>query len=828
MEPVRLPGETESFGLAEVQGARSVGSRRRPLLARGRELAAVEERFRSALAGAGQAVVIGGEPGIGKSRLVAEIRGSLSSRARWVTSQGSPFETGAPLQPVAELVARAAGLDDGVPESQRLEHLETLLDGGEATLAEGVPLLAEQLGIDAAGRYPPSDLAPEMRRRRTRELIVELLLASAHRSPLVLLVEDLHWLDPMSLEVLGDLAERVPEAPLLLLTTHRPEARPPWSDGPNLLRLELAGLEPDDVKGLIASIGEGRPLPSGVIEQIVTQTDGVPLFVEELTRALLESGQLVAWEGRYELAEPLRPLALPATLRESLTARLDRMGPAKGVAQEAAVLGREVDIHLLAEVSSTTGGELRAQLERLVAAGLLLRSSSGEEIRYSFKHALVRDTAYESLLVRERRDLHARIGRQLELRQAVAARHPGLLAHHFDAAGLPGPASRYWLAAGELAIARSANVAGIEHLRRGLAAAGKMEAGGVRSSRELALYTRLGAALSVTRGYSFPEVEECFASARRRCDALGESPQLFWVVWGLWAFHLVRSELGRALELGERLVRLAEASGDDGLRIVALSTVGQAYYFRGDLAEARSSLARAAALDDPGRSTPLASASGQDVGVVVLAALSLVLWHLGEDDGAVRCSERAVELAHRVGHSYSLAFAHVYAARLHQSRGDVPWTRHHAQKVIELSTRKGFFWLAQGRFFEGAALAQGSLGEDGKATDRGAFQEARRLMDEGLDAYRAAGARLSITYMLAQRAELELWDGDPQAAGEWLEKARGAAESSDEGYWRAELERLAGEVLQAQGDDAAQGHFRRARELAHEGGDRAFATRLGG
>ena len=690
--------------------------------------------------------------------------------------------------------------------------------------------------------YKTLELSPPKTRSETLETLVSLFLEAASHSPVVLEVEDLHWIDPSTLELLGLLLERIAMVPLFLLLTARPELEVSWSSHAALERITLAPLDPQASAELIDHLVEERrktlgdrdhdaerpqPLLDELLRQrIIERSDGVPLFLEEVTKALLETELSDAGLIRATSDSSTTIPAIPLTLQGSLAARLDRLGTAKEVAQLAAVVGREVPWDQLLAISPIPEDELERDLERLVRAEILWRRDARERRRYIFRHSLLRDAAYSSLLQRERRDLHRRLAGYLAEGVSETGAVPlELLAHHCAAGGDHENAVLYWFQAAERAIARSANQEGITHLRRGLEILHDLPRGVERDQLELRFLSRLGAALAITRGYSAPQVEEVYGRAEALCRDLGETLQLFWVVWGLWSFHLVRARIGLAGRLAEQLVRIAEKEGDVQHILVALSCLGHVHYFSGDLAAARGALERALELDAAQREHPLTSPSGQDIGVTVRSLLALVLWHFGEDTAAVRQNDAALALARRLAHPLSVAFALIYGARLHQTRRDVRRTRKMAREAVDLSRDKGFFWVAQGIFFQGCARVETSreLSSPGReATLTGAIGLVRR----GLDAYSAAGACLSRTYMLAQLAESELLSGHFAEAREILAEADELLARGDEHFWAAEIRRLAGEIAWAEGSRSdAETAYREALEIALRRGDAALASR---
>ena len=801
-----------------------------PLVARGQELEILRGRLRTARTGQGQAVLLVGPAGIGKSRLVRELlsKGRESGVGSWVL-QASPETRSSPLRPVLDPLRRILSFPEAGDAERPTETLEKMLGKLGLDPEESLPFLAPVLGLSLEDRYATPDLGPRRLQRRILETLLEVLLAAAEVEPRILLVEDLHWLDPSTLELLGLMLEEVEAVPILLLLTSRTGQELTGAESARAFtRLPLDALDLDETEAFIAQLAGGEVAPS-LCQAIYRRTDGVPLFVEELTRDLLESGKLQERFGRLELAMPEEDLELPVTLRDSLVARLDRMGAVRRTAQVAAVLGRSFRLNQLEQVSDRDAETLGPELDNLLQAGILLRRGVGSRRLYQFKHVLIRDAAYETLYTAERRELHGRVAKVLLDDPEVRRRAPERLAHHLSASGDEAGSVEWWLRAGERAIAHSAHREGCDHLERGLAIVRSLPQNRERDRQELAFLTQLGAATSVLRGYSATEVEQTWDRAQDLCRSLTTSPQLFWVVWGSWSFHLVRGQLREALELGSWLVGMADSLMDSNLRLVAHGTLGLARYFLGDLEAAKKALEMAQGFDDPGRDHLIASASGQDAGVVVHATRAFVLWHLGDDDGAVAASREAVALAERVGSSYSLAFAHVYAARLQQSRRDLEALRHHSAEVMRLSGEKGYFWLVQGQFFLACGIgetARRSQREGKEAEAAELYREAIQSLAEAFAGYQGVGARVSSTYMLAQWTELYLWAGELGPAREKLAKAFEWMEQGDETYWRPELWRLEGLLRRAEGKGSeAQGALEQALELARSAGDRAFEAR---
>ncbi|MEM6794152.1 MAG: protein kinase [Acidobacteriota bacterium] len=803
----------------------------RPLFGRARELESLQQAYRAAREGLGKVMLISGEPGIGKSSLLGQFRIGLrqeTSAPGWLELHGSSVRRSSPFQQVVLHLRRLLDVRLEQPAEEQLGALERLCHRLELPEEEIVPYLAPLLGLNSP-RFPSQDLDPRLRKRRIQEALATLWTEMAELRPLVMVVEDAQWLDPSSLEVLTLLIDQVPTVPMLLIATHRVEFTPPWGARGHVAEIRLERLAKEAVREHVEAISK-LPLPDALVQRIADKADGVPLYIQELTRAVLESDQLVEEAGSLRLTGPLDKLVIPASLEESLASRLDRLGSAREVAQLASVIGREFPRDLLMQISDPIDGDLDLELEKLVEEDLVYRKGFGRRARFLFRHSLIQDAAYASLLRRRRRILHRRVADALAKTRLVPP-PPELLAHHLSEAGDWSEAIGHWQTAGSAAILASAHSEAESHARKALAGLPKLRDLALRERTELTLLTLLGRSVAGLRGYSSEEVHDAYDRAAELCERIDDDQLVTQVNWGLWAFYIVRSEISRALDHGRQLLRLAERSDSTSDWLVAHSSMSVAHYFGGDLeaarAHAESALEYEAANPDRQRTT----ASPQDLGVNALMSLALIDWHHGRSSSAVAWSEKALKLAEDFRHPYSQVFAGSWSARLHQSRRDGSETARLAEDVVKISERHGFFWATQGWFFKGCAAAQ-------EARDRqlaGDLEaeipaEAVAAMHKGLAAYRATGARLSVSYMQAQLAEVHLWRGDLEAAVEALTEAEHAAQDGREGYWRPELRRIAAEIAGAKrggkvDDGTAEDRFLEARGLAQAAGDRALALR---
>ena len=666
----------------------------------------------------------------------------------------------------------------------RLVTLEQALQTVGLPLAEAVPLLATLLSLPVPEQYPPLALSPQRQKQKTQEALVAWLLADAAQQPVLAVWEDLHWADPSTVEVLELLLDQVPTARLLLVLTTRPEFRPPWAPRSSVTQLTLTRLTRPQIEEMVLRVTGGKPLPAEVLAQVVAKTDGIPLFMEELVKTVLEAGLVQEEAGRYVLTGPLPPLAIPATLQDALMARLDRLGAAKEVAQLGAVLGREFAYEVLRAIAPLDEVTLQHGLAQLVEAELIYQRGIPPQATYLFKHALIRDAAYESLLRSTRQQYHQRIAQVLEAQFPEATEaEPELLAQHLTEAGLSAQAIPYWQRAGQIAIERSANIEAMSHLTKGLELLKTLPTTPEHIQRELALQISLAVPLASTEGWAVPEVADAYARGRELCRQVGETPELFTVLYGLRTFYHIRGELRTARELAEQLLHLAQQGQAPDL-LLARNALGTTLFLVGELASTRAHLEQGLTLYNPQQYSSHIYLYGMDTGVILLGFVAWTLWFLGYPDQAQKRSQEVLTLAQELAHPYSLAWALIYVAWFHQFRREGQAAQARAEAAMTLATEQGFAQIsACGTISRGWALA-----EQGKRA------EGIRQMRQGQAALRAMGAETMQSLVLALLAEAHEKVGQAEEGLALLAEAFAVVDNNDEHFYEAELYRLKGEL----------------------------------
>ena len=771
--------------------------------------------------GAARVVLINGEAGIGKSRLLQTLQERIADQPYTrLECRCFAYHQNSALYPIIDLCHRRLRFRHEETAETQLRKLERALSRLHLPVDETLPLVAALLSLPLPARCQAPDLSLAWQKQKIMELFVAVLTEMAGQQPVLFVVEDLHWIDPSSLDLLTFAMDRLAASSVLMLFTSRLPLPAVWDDRPNVTRITLARLSQGQMDRMIQQVAGGRTLPKVVRQQLIAQTDGVPLFVEELTKMVLESGLLEERNGRYRLSGPLPPLAIPSTLQDSLMARLDRLSTGKAVAQLGAVLGRQFSYELLHAATSLDESVLAEALEQLVQAELLYRHGSGAQARYVFKHALIQEAAYQSLLKRSRQRHHQQIAQVLETRFAeVIEMQPELVAYHHTEAGQPEQALRYWQVAGQRALERSAHIEAIAHLTRGLAVLKTLPDAAQRVRQELSLLLALGATLMTVRGFAAPEVESTYARARTLCQRMGDAPQLFPALIGLWRFYFTRAELETAQDLAEQLLRLAQQTDDSARLLGAYNTLGATLFFQAELNPAHTYLEQGIALYDTQQHRTHTLRSGLDSGAICLGFDAWALWILGYPDQALARSRDALELTHALNHPFSLAWSLFFATGLHQLRREARAVREQAEAMMRVSTEQEFpVWLALATMFHGWALAVQAEGEEGIAQ-----------MRQGLQMFRDTGAEVLRPLMLALLADTYGNLGRVTEGLYLLDEALAVIEKTQERWWAAELHRLQGELLLRQGPDhkveAAEASLHQALDLARRQQARSWELR---
>ncbi|MBV8358539.1 MAG: AAA family ATPase, partial [Deltaproteobacteria bacterium] len=742
-------------------------------------------RWERAHEGEGQLALIIGEPGIGKSRLAAEFHDRIRDTPHiWMESAGEQFFENTPFHAIIEMLSRWLELQDAANGEEQCERVERALASAGLTVADTTPLIADLLQLSAGERYPASTLTAEQKRRRLLAALCGWVLGVARVQPLVMVVEDLHWLDPSTLELLQLLAEQGVTVPLMLLYTARPEFRAPWPMRTHHSQITLNRLSMRNVREMVALVAARNALASDSVEAVVERTGGVPLFVEELTRAVLEDGS-ARGSGRE----------IPATLHDSLMARLDRLGAAKEVIQIGAVIGSEFSYGLLHAVHPVSDEELQGAIRSAADSELVYVRGIPPDATYQFKHALIRDAAYEALLKTRRRELHSRIANTIDLLfPDLAAAHPELLAHHYTEAGSNEQALRYWQRAGQQAVEHSAHIEAISHLNRGLELLKTLPPTPEHAAEELTLQITLGVPIGIIKGYASAEGQAVYERARELCEQVGDSQQLCQVLWALWRLHHVRAEFQQARKLGEELLLLAQRTQNRDFLLQAHHSVWTTLILLGEFAVSKEHLDQALEIYDPQlHHSHTFLYGGHDPGTCCRIQRGYVLWYLGYPDQALKSAQDGIRLAQTLSHPYSLAMTLDGSAMISQFCRNARETLERADTAIAMARERGFpVMAAVSTLYRGWALAE-----------QGNEAEGLSEMNRGLAAYRASGASLGLPYQLAHLAEVYSRTGQVQEGLNSLTEALALTEKTGDRRWLAELHPLKG-VLTLQSTPGAQ------------------------
>jgi class 3 adenylate cyclase/predicted ATPase len=814
-----LKGWAEPIPVWQVVGTSGVESRFEathtaklpPLIGREEEIDLLLRRWRHATQEEGRVVVLTGEPGIGKSHIARALDERLQSESH-ITLRYFCFahHTNSALFPFINQLKRAAEFKRSDTPMEKLSKLDALLAQSTAD-PEHVAVLANLLAVPVSDRYRLQDLIPQKRKEKTLTALLAQLDGLAARQPVFIIFEDVHWIDPTSLELLAAIVELVPQLRVLLLVTARPEFTPPWPSYPHLTTISLTRLGRRDGAALVQRVTGGKTLPKEVMDQILAHTDGVPLFIEELTKMVLEGGLLRERDGAYVLEGPLPPLAIPTTLQASLIARLDRLSPAvREVAQIGAVAGRDFHYDLLNAVAGWPRERLEEALEKLVWSELVFRRGEIPHAVYTFKHALVRDAAYVGLLKSRRVHLHAAIANALEQEfPEVVQTQPEIVAYHYTQAGSYEKALHYWYEAGKQSAARSAHNEAVGHLKQGLKQIPNIDDPMLRNKSELLLQTSLGKSLRAIEGWSTDSVKHAYTRALQLCKETGLDEHTFPAVFGLWTWNFLRASLGEAQALAEQLLSTAENVDDPVRKVLAHEALGFTLFAQGKFAAAHAELERSISMCEDSAAAAYLDLSAQDPRVHVRLYDGMALWFLGYPDQALRICAEARRYADASQHPFSEAIARAISLRVHQLRGEAVIVAGQVNAAIALCEEHEFgHYLAMALILRGWASAQ-----------QGEFEKGIAEIQEGLEKERATGALLYESYTLGLMADACIKNERYGRALEFLDQAQlRLDEENSERFYAAEIYRLLGEthLRSNQNLDQAEHCFSKGLKVARE------------
>jgi class 3 adenylate cyclase/predicted ATPase len=821
--PVAIKGLAAPMEVSLVVGESGVESRFEahhpqpltPLLGRGEEVERVLRRWQQAKAGEGAVVLLAGEPGIGKSRIADAIMQSLSGETyRTLRVFCSPHRQDSALSPFVFHLERAADFRRTDTAEEHFIKLQRLLDTAAGTFSATVSSLADLLAVSIPAHAPQPPREPQQRKEAMLKALLSYIEGISASGPLLMIVEDIHWADPTSIELIDLVVERVPHLPLLLVVTYRPEFVAPWIDRSQTTLISLGRLPPRICEQVVTAVARGRNLPRALVDQIIDRTDGVPLFIEELTKAVVESDAAADSEDGVT---GVSALDIPMTLHASLLARLDRLGQARETAQVGAALGRRFSHELISAVAAMPQSDLHDALGQLVGAGLIWRRGTPPDAEYTFKHALIQDAAYNTLLREPCRAVHSRIAEVLESQfPDIADGQPELLAHHYTEAGRIDRAADLWGKAGQLSLARSAMKEAVAQLTRALHQTETLPDTAARRAKQIKLQLALANALMHARGYAAPETNSALDQVRalvERAQALGEPFEdpllLFSVLHGFWVANHVAFNRDAIRSLSVQFLALANKQRSSFPLVLGHRLMGTTLLYLGDIEGGRNHLDEAIAHYDPDAHRPLASRLGQDGGVAILSNRLLALWLLGYPDAALKDADDALRYAREIGQAGTYLYALTRVASFNLVSGNYEAAAEQARELITIAEEiDGSYWKAAGTMTQSCLLA---------LTGKPAM--AIPMIMAGMAASRTTGARLRAPWYWSCLARAHAALGKLPDAWRCIDEAMTAVETTGENWQESDLHRIAGDLaLMAPSSDAqkAEAHFARALAVARE------------
>lgn len=783
------------------------------LVGRQAEFRKLCDKWNEAAQAAGQSVLISGEAGIGKSRLIEGLSQKLEEQdILRLNFQCSPFHSNSALFPIIQHLERAAGFAPSDTDEDKLKKLQHIQRHHSS---EHLRLIADLLSVDLGGMLEPLDLPPKVKLDKTLEAVTEQLASMAREKPVLLLFEDAHWIDPTTLSLADRVIERIRDLPVLIIVSARSGFDPGWGHHNNTLHIPLNRLTNRNVAEIVADVAGGQPVPSSICDLIAGKTDGIPLYVQEVTRALLESGQLRLTETGYAMAGPLPSLSVPNTLKDSLMERLDRLGMAKEVAQTGAVFGRQFSLALLTSVSLLSPAVLQAGLDQLSSAGIILQAPDAADGEFMFRHALIRDMAYDSLLRTERQVMHDRAaGALIEIQPFMVQTQPEVLAQHYSLANRTEEAVEHWQAAGRRAIERSALPEALTHLATALEQVAKLPKTRDRDLREIDIQTLRAGVLRSTSGISGDATGEAYARLSDLCHRAKETARLFPVLNGLYAFYLVRAEYRMAQDVAAQILDLAADDGEVEHKMVGHRAMGAVQLHLGNLPDACKHLETAWTMYDFDQHSQLAFVYGTDHAAITSAFLGTCYCLMGQKEQALELQHSALKLAKQINHAHSVAQTMVYMCKVHLMARDIPALLQNAEHLSAVAEENSLAFLATiARFW--ICWAKATMSEDA-----GKIETLRKAADD----WWSVGAGNYKSYFPSLIAELEIGAGDLDAARNSLKQADHFLTKTEEKWAEAEQLRIKALLAARSGHDP-EPLFQQAIATAREQGARLFELR---
>jgi class 3 adenylate cyclase/predicted ATPase len=823
--PQELKGVTEPVHVYRVLAAKIAASRFEaahagsltPLVGRSTELSLLLDRWEKVKEGDGQVMLLSGIPGVGKSRLLHELKSHIQQEPHLLLHhQCSPYHSQSAFFPVIEQIEQAAQITTREADADKIAKLRAYLPRSTDSSKEPLLLIAKLLSISIENHRELSELTPQQIKNRTISTLVDILLAFSLQRPTLCIFEDAHWLDPSTLELLELIISRIGHARVLLIVSCRPEFRPAWIAHANITIHSLTRLSQTQVKTMIRDILRGGSMPQQLVDQIIEKADGVPLFIEELTSSMLSPP--LRTRGTESIGQPVL-LRVPETLSDALMERLDRVAPSRRLAQIAAVIGREFSHDLLSAASGIDEDDMQSALSLLEHADIIYRVGISPFVRFAFKHVLLRDAIYDSLLRSKRQQIHADIAATLENHfPELAGNQPEILAYHHQEAGNHQLAIRCWFESGQRALAHSANVEAIANFRKALQLLNALPETPERAKQEIDIQLALGIPLIAVQGYASAETREAFSRARTLCLRMGNNPEYFQALFGLWGHSWVGGKNDDALRMADEFLSRSRALSDPVLLMVAHRVMGSTLLTIGDFQSSRSHFEETIGLSISKGKEPLYNLYMVEPQAASLLLLSWDLWFLGYPDQSLSRVSEALALAQDLGHPYTVAFAHYMTSVVHLLRGDAARALESAQKSFEMSQEQRFsLYVILSRISRGRA-----------AGDLGRLGEARVEIALGIDAARRNGVGFMLPMMDSWLADMHAKADENEYALSIVERALANIGDATGRSWEAELHRQRAQILLALDPSKvgeAESHLKKAIEVARGQGAKSLELR---